>query len=89
MGSIVDKLKLGFASIAETADFPINSKVGVISTAVDEVSSSTSKKVGFKQLVTAAQISNSDRYSNSKRDHPGCGEGWFHPNQKIVLEVTA
>ena len=82
MGSIVDKLKLGFASIAETADFPIKSKVGVISTAVDEVSSSTSKKVGFKQLVTAAQISNSDRYSNSKRDHPGCSEGWFSPNQK-------
>jgi hypothetical protein len=80
MNTIISRLKNGFGSIAETADFPPSSRIGVISTSVPEVTKANAKIVGYKKLVTSQQIANSSRSQNSRSEHPGC-DGWFTPQQ--------
>lgn len=83
MGKIIQQLKDGFRAISERGEFPENSRVGIMSTAVPE--SSGGKNVGFLTTVTKSSIAQF-RGANQVAQFPGCedenGLGWFDPQEK-------
>ena len=79
MDAIIAEIKQGFIDIVEKGEFPPNSKLGVMSTAVKEGQNEKSKLNGFKSLVTRASI----KRNPDRKDHgQGCVEGWFSPREK-------